>query len=220
VPTILLATGNAAKQAKLRWLIDGLGFEAVTPRDLGLDFDPLESGETHQEIAASKALAWADRAGQLAIASDGGAHIPALGASWNSVFTRRAAGDVSDDRARADHLLELMRDRRDADRDVVWREAVAIAKPGRLLGAWEAEGAVGRLVERYDPAKVEGGFWFPALLLVPRFGKLVADLTPEESEQTDNGWNELRGVVRPFLATLLTAPSPPGPLSLPRERGR
>ena len=207
VPTILLATGNAAKQSKLRWLIEGLDFESLTPRDLGLDVDPPENGSTHQEIAASKALAWADAAGCLAIASDGGAHIPALGASWNSLFTRRAAGDVPDDRARADHLLELMRDRRDADRDVVWREAVAVAEPGTLLESWEAQGALGRLVERYDPAKVEGGFWFPALLLVPRFGKLVADLTPEESEQTDNGWNALRGVVRPFLVTLLTPSS-------------
>jgi XTP/dITP diphosphohydrolase len=203
MPTILLATGNAAKQAKLRWLIDGLGFETVTPRDLGLSFDPPESGLTHQEIAASKAAAWADRTDQLVISSDGGAHIPALGASWNSLFTRRAAGEVPDDRARADHLLHQMRDRSGADRDVVWREAVAVARPGDLLGAWEREGAIGRLVERYDPAKVQGGFWFPALLMVPRFGKLVADLTPEESDQTDNGWNALRDVVRPFLSGLL-----------------
>jgi len=109
---------------------------------------------------------------------------------------------VSDDRARADHLLDLMRDRAGAARDVAWREAVAVAEPGRLLGAWEAEGAIGRLVESYDPAKVEGGFWFPALLTVPRFGKVVADLTPEESEQTDNGWNALRGIVRPYLSNL------------------
>lgn len=204
MPTILLATGNAAKQAKLCWLIDGLGFEIVTPRELGLDFDAPERGSTHQEIAASKALAWADRAGRLVIASDGGAHIPTLGASWNSLFTRWAAGDVSDDRARADHLLDLMRDRTGTDRDVVWREAVAVAEPGRLLGAWEAAGAIGRLVERYDPAKVAGGFWFPALLMVPRFGKLVADLTPEEADQTENGWNELRSVVRPYLADFLS----------------
>ena len=36
------------------------------------------------------------------------------------------------------------------------------------------------------------------------FGKVVADLTPEESEQTENGWNALREVVRPFLSGLLT----------------
>jgi XTP/dITP diphosphohydrolase len=203
MPRMLLATGNAAKQAKLRWLIDGLGVEAVTPRDLGMRFDPPESGETHREVAQDKALAWADRIGELVIASDGGAHIPALGASWNSLFTRRAAGDVPDDRARADHLLGLMRGRTGSERDVVWREAVAIASPGCILGAWEAEGAPKTLVEAYDPAKVQGGFWFPALLIVPRFGKLLADLTPAEAAEVDDAWNALYREVRVALPRLL-----------------
>src|SRR5687767_2411817 len=111
MPTILLATGNAAKQAKLRWLIEDLGSEAITPRELGISFDPPEHGSTHKEVAASKALAWADRAGRLVIVSDGGLDIPVLGADRNSLYTRRAAGDVPDDRARADHLLDLMRGR-------------------------------------------------------------------------------------------------------------
>jgi XTP/dITP diphosphohydrolase len=208
MPTILLATGNAAKQAKLRWLVDGLGVTPVTPRELGISFDPPEGGETHLEVAQDKALAWADRTGELVIASDGGAHIPALGASWNSLFTRRAAGDVPDDRARADHLLGLMRGRTGSDRDVVWREAVAMVAPGCILGAWEAEGAPKTLVESYDPEKVKGGFWFPALLVVPRFGKLLADLTPEEAAEVDDAWNtiyvELRAAFPSLLATALT----------------
>ena len=203
MPTILLATGNAAKQAKLRWLISGLGLTTVTPSDLGVSFDPPEPGETHLEVAQDKALAWADRIGELVIASDGGAHIPALGASWNSIFTKRAAGDVPDDRARADHLLGLMRGRTGSERDVVWHEAVAVASPGRLLGAWEAHGAPKTLVETYDPAKVQGGFWFPALLMVPSFGKLLADLTPEEAAEVDDAWNTLYGEVRTALPGLL-----------------
>ena len=204
MPKILLATGNAAKQAKLRWLIDGLGFEAVTPRELGVSFDPPESGSTHQEVAASKALAWANEAGRLVIASDGGIDIPALGPHWNSLYTRRAAGDVLDDCARAEHLIGLMRGRVGAERDAFKCEAVAVAQPGRVLGAWEAGGAMGQVVESYDPSKISGGFWLPAVLWDPRFGKVVADLTPEESDQTANGWNELRSVVRPFLADLLS----------------
>ena len=203
MPTILLATGNVAKQAKLRWLIDGLGFEAVTPRDLGLSFDPPESGSTHQEVAAAKALAWANAAGCLAIASDGGIDIPALGPNWNSLYTRRAAGDVPDDCARADHLVALMRGRVGAERDALKREAVAVAQPGLLLGSWVAGGPIGRVVEAYDPAHIRDGFWLPAVLWDTRFGKVVADLTPEESEQTENGWNALREVVRPFLTNLL-----------------
>jgi XTP/dITP diphosphohydrolase len=202
MPTILLATGNKAKLEKLRWLIDGLGFSVVTPRDLGLSFDPPEHGETHQAVAASKALAWAEHSGQLVIASDGGLDIPSLGPAWNSLFTRRAAGDVPDDRARADHLLALMRGRTDSQRDAFKREAVAVASPGRLLCVWEAGGAIGRVAESYDPSKIRDGFWLPAVLWDPRFGKCVADLTPDEAEQTENGWNGLYGVVRPTLMTL------------------
>ena len=209
MPTILLATGNIAKQDKLRWLIEGLGLTPVTPRDLGLELDPPESGTTHQEVAASKALAWADAADGLAIASDGGLDIPALGPAWNSLFTRRAAGDVSDDQARADHLLALMRGRTGAEREAFKREAVAVARPGRVLGVWQAGGAIGRVAESYDPTKIKDGFWLPAVLFDPRFGKCVADLTQAEAETTENGWNELRGVVRAFLADLLlTAPTP------------
>jgi inosine/xanthosine triphosphate pyrophosphatase family protein len=202
MPTILLATGNRAKQEKLRWLIDGLGFDAVTPHDLGLTFDPPERGETHADVAAAKAEAWAAHSSQLVIASDGGAFIPALGQSWNSVFTKRAAGEGADDYARADHMLALMRGRTGAERDITWIEGVAVARPGELLCACQMPGAVGRLVEAYDPAKIKNDFWFPALLMVPKFGKLVADLTPEETAQLDDGWNGLFREVRPFLATL------------------
>ena len=205
MPTILLATGNVAKQDKLRWLIDGLGLTAVTPRELGLELDPPESGTTHTEVAASKALAWADAAACLAIASDGGLDIPALGPAWNSLFTRRAAGDVPDDQSRADHLLALMRGRTGPERDAFKREAVAVAEPGRVLGVWEAGGAIGRVAESYDPAKIKDGFWLPAVLWDQRFGTCVADLTPAQAEQTENGWNELRGVVRPFLVDLLAS---------------
>jgi inosine/xanthosine triphosphate pyrophosphatase family protein len=203
---ILLATGNSAKQKKLAWLIEGTGFETVTPRDLGIDYDVAETATSHRDVAAQKAAAWGERTGMLTIASDGGACIPALGASWNSLFTRRAAGPVENDRDRADHVLGLMRGRAGRERDVIWIEGVAVARGSELLGAWEADGAVGQLVERYDPAHVEGGFWFPALLWVPRFGKVYAELTPEERDQVDDGWNALRKVVPPFLAAL-AAPS-------------
>src|SRR4051812_44519927 len=156
---ILIATGNAAKQAKLRWLIDGLGFEIVTPADLGLSVDVEESDPTHREVAEAKARAWSEQAGLLTIASDGGARVPALGAHWNSLFTRRAAGPGVDDIARADHLLGLMVGMTGAQRDVVWVEGVAVARSGVVVDSWQAEGAIGRIVDVYDPRKIGNGFW-------------------------------------------------------------
>ncbi len=200
---ILIATGNAAKQAKLRWLIDGLGFEIVTPADLGLAVDVDESDPTHREVAEAKARAWSERAGLLTIASDGGARVPALGPAWNSLFTRRAAGSDVDDFARADHLLSLMEGMTGGQRDVAWVEGVAVARDGVVVDSWQAEGAIGQIVEAYDPSKIGNGFWFPALIWVPRLEKVYADLTPAERDTVDDGWNALYRIARPRLAEIV-----------------
>ena len=199
--TVLLATGNRAKQAKLRWLLDGLGLSTVTPADVAVAFEPPETGRSHGEVAAEKAVAWSERVPHPVIASDGGVHIPALGEAWTSVRTRRAAGAEATDRGRADHLLTLMRDKSGGERDVIWREAVAVAEGSGLLGCWEAEGRLGRLAASYEAAKIEGGFWMAGLIVVPRFGKLYRDLTDEELARVDDAWNELRRHVRAFFAT-------------------
>jgi XTP/dITP diphosphohydrolase len=206
---ILIATGNAAKQAKLRWLIDGLGFEIVTPADLDLSVDIDESDPTHREVAEAKARAWSERSGLLTIASDGGARVPVLGPAWNSLFTRRAAGQGVDDVARADHLLNLMEGTAGGQRDVAWVEGVAVARGGSVVDSWQAEGAIGRIVEVYDPRKIGDGFWFPALIWVPQFEKVYADLTPAERDTVDDGWNALRLISRPVLSELaMGAPRP------------
>lgn len=197
---ILLATRNVAKEAKLRWLLDGLGYDIATLPTRPDAIEPDEEGLTHRQVAAGKALFWSQLTDGLALASDGGARVPALGEKWSSLLTRRAAGADADDRARADHLLGLMRGRRGVERDVVWVEGVALAKAGELVASWEVAGVLGRLVETYDPRLIEGGFWMPGLIYVPRFGRVLAQLSPSELEEADYCWNELRRRLRAFLA--------------------
>ena len=196
---MLLGTSNPAKQRKLAWLVEGLGYLLITPRELALADEPAEHGESHRQVAADKARFWSYHGGGLAIASDGGARIPALEDRWDSLLTRRAAGPAADDRDRAEHLLRLMRGRRGADRDVVWVEGLALARAGKLLVSWQAEGHLGRLVTRYEPSAIAGGFWMAGLLHVPRFDKLYARLSADELAQVDDAWNELRPRVRTFL---------------------
>ena len=84
---ILLATGNRDKQAEFRLLLDGLPFAPVTPVEAGLSGVPEEEGDTHEAIARDKAAQWSKAASMLAIASDGGLVIPALGPRWESRYT-------------------------------------------------------------------------------------------------------------------------------------
>ena len=113
---ILLATGNPAKQQTLRWLLEGLPLMAVTPKELGIDSIPEEHGETHEDIARLKAKDWSQASSMLAIASDGGLVIPALGNNWESRFTHRFAGPDADDDERLVQLLEIMKPYQGSDR--------------------------------------------------------------------------------------------------------
>lgn len=198
---LLLATTNPAKLARLRAMAEGFDLELLTLADVSASPRQEERGESHRAIAEAKARAWSGACGGLALATDGGLDIPALGARWEGVLTRRAAGSSATDAERAAYLLELTRELRGEARRVVWREAVALADRGRLLGAWEVEsGEPMRLAESYEPVGVPDGFYVPGLLEFPRLGRRYSQLTVEERELALDHWAKLRQAVRAELA--------------------
>jgi len=189
---LLLATSNPAKAARLRWLLQGLPF---TPEDLtghpaiGL---PDETGGSFADNARLKAEAASAAYGGLALASDGGAQIPALGDRWEPLRTGRAAGPNATDADKAQHLLALMRGQTGDARRVQWSEAAALADRGRLLALWQASDTHGLLTETYDSANARPGFWVYSLWLFPELGRRYVDLTPAELETVDGTWTALR----------------------------
>jgi inosine/xanthosine triphosphate pyrophosphatase family protein len=197
---ILLATGNSAKQETLRWLLEGLPLSPVTPRELGLDLAPEEEGETHEAIARLKAQEWSLAASMLAIASDGGLVIPALGKGWESRFTHRFAGPAADDAARLRRLLELMQPYQGQQREASWVEALAIADWGRVLASWELKGSTGVIAQSPDDSPHTPGFWVFSVWQFPQLGKTYNQLSPQEKEAlADDHWTRLRQLVQDFF---------------------
>jgi len=139
-----------------------------------------ETAGTLRGNAELKALAYS-QAG-LAIASDGGLEVPALGQAWDPVLTRRSG------QAR---LRELSRGL--VDSRLIWREAVAIAENGRLLGSWEEAGTTGVLARQPWPAPRV--FWVWDIFFFPELGKTWAQLSPEERQQVDLTWTRLRATI-------------------------
>jgi len=193
VRRILLATTNPAKQAKLRWLLEGLDVEAVTPPS---PLTVLEEGRTHLENAEAKARAWSRHFGMAAIASDGGLVIPALGERWDALLTARFAGPAAGDRERLDRLLEMMQPHEGADRSACWREALALAENGQVLASWSAQSQPGLLAESYEPSKLVPGFWAFTIWVLPHLGKTYGQLSPDEVERLEDHWGVLRQRVR------------------------
>ena len=197
---ILLATGNQAKQEALRQLLAGLPLSPVTPTELGLaSFDPAETGETHLQIAADKAAAWSRQTDLMVIASDGGLVIPALGADWESRYTRRFAGPAADDGERRRRLLEIMEHCNGPQQQASWIEALAIARHGQIRRSWELAGGNGIIAREPQDGTHPPGFWVFPLWYFPQYGKYYNQLTAGEKADLGDHWAVLRERVREWF---------------------
>ena len=202
---ILLATGNPAKLARLRWLLEGLDMEPRSPADVVPEAVPSipENGTDFAANAAQKARAWSMAVpGILTLASDGGLGIPALGERWDALRTRRNAGLDAGDADRIEHLLGLMRNLHGNARRAVWHEALALAQDGLLLHVWSAEGDGGTIVEHSPAGPLDDGFWTEYVRYYPQAGKVYRDLTPDEAHALDLVWPRLRADVHAYFTAI------------------
>ena len=198
---ILLATTNPAKSAHLDWLLAGVPLRRVTLAEAGLRLQtpPPETERTLAAIARSKAVAWSRAFGGLALASDGGVAIPALGDSWEERLTARFTGPDATDRQRVEALLALLRPYRGAERSVVFHECVALADNGTLLQTWAAASAPGLLAESYQPEQLVSGFWLLTLWRDPVSGKRFSALAPDDSAYADGAWARIKPGVQAYV---------------------
>lgn len=115
MPQLLLATNNAGKVHEYQALLDGCGWQLVTPRHLAIELNAEESADTYEENARIKTLEGAKLSGRVTLADDSGIEIEAMGgepgvrsarflgedASFETRFTeiaRRLEGSTADQR--------------------------------------------------------------------------------------------------------------------------
>lgn len=77
--TIALATNNEGKVKEYLSLLAPLGVKVIRPRDLGIEVDPKEDGNTYRENAAIKAKAIRPYTSLPILADDSGLEIDSLG---------------------------------------------------------------------------------------------------------------------------------------------
>lgn len=200
---ILLATTNRAKAEHLSWLLDDIPLRRVTLADANLSHvaPPPETQPTLQAIAEGKAVSWSRAFGGLAIASDGGIAIPALGSAWEERLTARFAGSQATDEQRAEALLALLQPYTANDRRAYFHECVALADNGRLLRSWSAESDPGLIADTYRPEQLVPGFWLLTLWSHPQTGRRFGGLSPGDPAYPEGAWARIKPKVQQFLKT-------------------
>ncbi len=172
----VIATHNAHKLIELKRILEPLGIEAVTDRDLGLELPEVdETGTTFAENAYLKAASACEFTGLPAIADDSGLVVDALDGR-PGVYSARYGGEEATDDDRNVLLLGEMENVPKGQRSARFISAVCCVFPNgdvlRSEGAFEGEIA-------YAPAG-ENGFGYDPIFLVG--DRTSAEMTPAEKD--------------------------------------
>lgn len=180
---LAIGTNNPGKLREFQQLLDGCGFDLVTPREVGVNFDPEETGSTYAENATMKAVEAARACGLPALADDSGLEVDHLGGRPGIFSARYAGGDRTDpnisEARQLELLLEEMKGVPDEQRTARFRCVIAIATPAGDVQLVDGvfEGRIGHEVRGTH------GFGYDPIFVLPERGVTSAELPPEEKNR-------------------------------------
>ena len=172
----IIATHNAHKLAEISRILEPLGIEAVTDRDLGIELPEVdETGTTFAENAYLKAASACEFAGLPAIADDSGLAVDALGGE-PGVYSARYGGEGLDDNDRNNLLLKNMKDIPVGQRQAQFVSAVCCVFPNgdTLRTEGVVRGEIG------FAAKGANGFGYDPLFYVG--DRTTAEMSAQEKD--------------------------------------
>ena len=178
MPKLLIATENQGKLREFQELLAGLGYELVTPRQVGLTLNVIEDGDTYAENAGKKARAYAAASGLVALADDSGLEVDALDGAPGLYSARYHPRPGASDADRRAYMLENL-----GEKPRPWKAhfhaTVAVATPGGQL--YFADGnCYGEIIPDERGA---GGFGYDPIFLVEGLGHTMAELPMDEKNR-------------------------------------
>ena len=178
-PELLYATSNPGKLDEVGNFL-GDAWKMESPKDLGLEIDVEESGETLEENALLKARAFHEAAPDVIVmADDTGLEIDALGGEPGVKVRRWKDGKtgISDDEI-VDYCLERMKGVPEGERGAQFRTVIALILPDGTEQLF-AGSLRGEIVSSAEGTRVPG-FPFRSLLYLPDTGKMLGEDPPPD----------------------------------------
>lgn len=176
---VALASNNQNKLREMKAILEPLGWEIFTMKELGVHVEPEENGLTFEENSKIKAVAVMEATGLPAIADDSGIEVDALDGA-PGVYSARYGGEACpDDKARNQFLLKNMEAVPDEKRTGRFVSVITMASPdGRVVSArGELEGQILR------QEKGDGGFGYDPLFYIPTEDCTMAELSSERKNE-------------------------------------
>ena len=178
-------------------MLSGADVDLLTPTDLGISLDVEETGETYEENAALKALAFTRASGLASLADDSGLEVDAL-AGAPGVRSARYAGTGSD-KDNVDLLLHNLKGVPDQARTARFVCVVAIALPSGDIqyARGQCKGKIA--IER----RGDGGFGYDPIFFPEGRQLTMAQLPPDEKNNISHRGRAVRNAL-PILERILS----------------
>lgn len=131
---IFIATKNEKKLKEIKRILEPLGFETISERDLRQPLEEVEeTGKTFEENALLKAEAGLKTTGLTTVADDSGLCVDYLGGK-PGIYSARYSGSHGNDKANNEKLLNELKDVKKEDRTAHFSCAVVCLFPdGRKI---------------------------------------------------------------------------------------
>ena len=186
--TYILASNNKHKLVELKRILEPLGINVVTARDMNIALDDVEeTGTTFAENALIKAKAASLRTGLPALSDDSGLCVDALNGR-PGIYSARYAGENATDADKINKLLSEMDSVKSEQRTAHFKCSICCYFPdGNIIeSTGVCSGTIG-----FEPVG-EGGFGYDPVFMVGE--KSFAQLTSEEKDKISHRGNALRNL--------------------------
>ena len=185
--TFILASNNENKLAELRRILLPLGLNVISAKEATAgELEVEERGETFEENARLKAVAFMEETGLAAIGDDSGLMVDALDGA-PGIYSARYAGEGAPNDARIAKLLDNLQGVPEEKRTAKFVSAICCVFPdGREVTVrGECHGRIG-----FAPVG-ENGFGYDPVF-ISESGKTFAQLTSAEKDKISHRGNALR----------------------------
>ncbi len=185
---IIIASHNKHKLAEMARILEPMGYEVVTDRDLGIELtEAEETGETFLENARIKAQSGCRESGLPCIADDSGLCVDALGGE-PGVYSARYSGEHGNDAENNEKLLFNLKDVPDEKRTARFVCSICVCFPdgSEITAEGACEGKIG-----YG-YRGNNGFGYDPLFMVG--DKSFAELSAEEKDAISHRGNALKNL--------------------------
>lgn len=204
---LFLATGNRHKQKEMQEILPE--YEVLIPADIGIDFNPDETGNTFYENSLIKARVLWNLVHEPVIADDSGICVEALN-NEPGIYTSRYAGPeymhgrpdgskISQEEQNR-YLIQQLNDTKSTNRNCHYTCAmVLVMSPDRIFVAQET--FEGQLIDSIEKQAGNGGFGYDPIVFLPQFNRTVAEISAEEKNKISHRGKACR-VIKTILESL------------------